>query len=295
MANDDRRTDHFIREVDEELRRDQLKALWTRFGPYFIGVCVLIVLITAGYRGWLWWEARQAAQAGDRFMAALEELQSGDAAKGEAELNAIIEEGGGYAVLARLRLAGAKAAADDAAAAIALYDAVAADTSVSQATRDLATVRAALLALDTGDLAGAKERVAPLNVAGNPWRHSAREVLGMAAYQSGELQAARDYFTEIQEDAETPRDLWSRSALMIALIDGQLAPPEQQADAATGEEPADAAEQDSPAGSETEPARDEAAMPEAEPEASNGSAASDGAAEPTGSAPEAAPAENPPQ
>jgi hypothetical protein len=52
MANDERRSETFIREVDEELRREQLHALWNRFGWIFIGICVLIVLITAGYRGW---------------------------------------------------------------------------------------------------------------------------------------------------------------------------------------------------------------------------------------------------
>ena len=110
MANDERQSETFIREVDEELRRDQLKSLWKRFAPLIIGVCVLIVAVTAGYRGWMWWEERQAAQAGDRFMAALTEIESGDRAKGEAELAAIAaESGAGYSALARLRLAGEKA------------------------------------------------------------------------------------------------------------------------------------------------------------------------------------------
>ena len=225
MANDERQSETFIREVDEELRRDQLKALWKRFAPLIIGVCVLIVAITAGYRGWVWWQERKAAEAGDRFMVALTEIESGDRAKGEAELAAIAKDSdAGYAALARLRLAGEKAASDKA-AAIAAYTGVADDQSVPEPLRDVARIRAALLALDTGDLKGAKDRAAPLNVAGNPWRHVAREVIGTAAYQAGDLQAARDAFTEIQQDAETPQDLWIRSGLMVSLIDGQLAAP----------------------------------------------------------------------
>jgi hypothetical protein len=225
MANDERQSETFIREVDEELRRDQLKALWNRFAPYIIGVCVLIVVITAGYRGWMWWQAKQAAEAGDRFMAALSEIETGDKAKGEAELAAIAAQAGtGYSALAKLRLAGEKAAADKS-AALAAYDAVANDAAVPQPLRDLGRMRAALLALDTGDLAGAKERAQPLNIAGNPWRHAAREVIGTADYQAGNLQAARDVFTEIQQDAETPQDLWIRSGLMVSLIDSQLAVP----------------------------------------------------------------------
>ncbi len=88
----------------------------------------------------------------------------------------------------------------------------------------MARIRAALLALDMGDKAGAISRAAPLDEAGNPWRHEAREVLGVAAYASGDLQKARDYFTEIQQDAQTPADIWQRAIAMISLIDGQIAP-----------------------------------------------------------------------
>lgn len=241
MANDDRQSQQFIREVDEELRRSQLKAIWDHFAWLIIGVCILVVLITAGYRGWLWWQERQAAQAGDRFMAAVEAVESGDRAAGEAELTRIAAEGGnGYSVLARLRLAGEKAAAGGKPEALAAYDAVAADGEVSAALRDVARIRSALVALDSGDLAGARERAQPLDAPGNPWRHAAREVLGTAAYQSGELAQARDYFTAMQQDAETPSDLWVRSGMMVSLIDGQIAPPAGEAGTAAPAQPTEA-------------------------------------------------------
>lgn len=242
MANDERRSETFIREVDEELRRDQLKALWDRFGWAFIGVCVLIVAITAGYRGWIWWEARRAAEAGDRFMAALEAIESGDREGGEAALRAIAEEGGaGYAALARLRLAGESAAAGDKETALAGYDALVADTALARPLRDVARIKAALLALDTGDEAGAVTRAEPLNESGNVWRHAAREVLGTAAYATGDLRTARGYFTEIQQDAETPADIWQRAIAMMSVIDGQLAPEPLSTPQAEGDASADTA------------------------------------------------------
>jgi hypothetical protein len=236
MANDERRPDTFIREVDEELRREQLKAIWDRFGWMFIGVCALIVVITAGYRGWLWWEERQAAQAGDRFMSALEQIESGDREAGETALREIAEDGGaGYAALARLRLAGESEAAGNKDAALEAYDALAADTSLAASLRNLARIRSALLALDAGEAAGAADRAAPLDEAGSPWRHAAREVLGTAAYRAGDLEQAREYFTSIQQDAETPPDIWLRSGMMISLIDGQLAPASPEAEATEAE------------------------------------------------------------
>lgn len=226
MADDERRSETFIREVDEELRRDQLKQLWMRFAPVVIGVCILVVAVTGGYRGWLWWQDRQAAQAGDRFLSAIEQIQNGNTEEGEAALDAIAKDGGtGYAALAQLRLAGEKAAAGDKAGALAAFDALTNEKSVAEPLRDLARIRAALLALDTGDLEGAKTRAQPLNVSGNPWRHAAREVLGTVAYQQGDLQNARVIFSDIQQDAQTPPDLWIRAGLIVSLIDGQLAAP----------------------------------------------------------------------
>jgi hypothetical protein len=219
--DDDRKSDTFIREVDEELRRDQLKALWDRFGLYLIAAAILVVLITAGYRGWIWWQERQAAHWGDQFVAAMEAAEAGEQARAEALLDEVISEGaGGYPLLARLRLAAIQAEAGQTAAAIEIYDGIAAERSVEAVIRDLARLRAALLALDQGDLDGAAERVEGLAVSGSPWRHSGREVLGTVAFQRGQLGEARERFVAIQQDAEAPNEVRSRATLMIQLIDG---------------------------------------------------------------------------
>lgn len=226
MAHDDRTSDQFIREVDEELRREQLKSLWDRFGLFLIAAAILVVLITAGWRGWVWWQERQAAEWGDRYVAAVEAAESGERERAEELLTAIIQEGaGGYPVLARLRLAAVQAEAGQTDAAIELYDNVAADQSVEAVIRDLARLRGALLALNQDDLEGAAERVEGLAVSGSPWRHAAREVLGTVAFERGQMEEARERFLAVQQDAEAPREARTRATVMIELIDGMTAPP----------------------------------------------------------------------
>jgi len=223
MAHDDRTTDQFIREVDEELRRDQLAALWKRFGTLIIAVCVAVVAITAGYNGWVWWQEKQAAEAGDRYLAALQAIDGEDAAMARLALADIATSGpAGYAMLARLRAAALAAQSGDTSTAMTGFDAIAADDGADPTIRDLARLRAALIALDTGDLDGAESRVETLEEAGNPWRHAAREIQGTAAFARGELTAARQLFATIQSDAEAPADGRSRAGLMLSLIDGQL-------------------------------------------------------------------------
>jgi hypothetical protein len=226
MAHDDRTSDQFIREVDEELRREQLKSLWDRFGLFLIGAAVLIVLITAGYRGWIWWQDRQAAEWGDRYVAAVEAAESGERDRAEELLSEIIDNGaGGYPVLARLRLAAVEAEAGQTDAAIELYDRVAADRSAEAVIRDLARLRAALLLLNQDDFDGAVERAEGLAVSGSPWRHAAREVLGTAAFEQGQVEQARERFVTIQQDAESPRQARARATMMIELIDGMTERP----------------------------------------------------------------------
>lgn len=235
MADDDRRSEQFIREVHEEYRREQMSALWQRFGWLVIGVCVAIVVMTAGYRGWLWWQEREAARNGDMYLAALQQLETGDRTQGEAELKALIDSGSdGYRVLARLQLAAAQAESGEAAAAISSFDAIAKDDSAPQAIRSLAIIRAALLALDAGDAGGASDRASPLAIAGNPWRHVAREIIGMADYQKGDYDQARQAFAAIQEDAESSPTLRERANMMIALLDSQSATPAAAGEATEG-------------------------------------------------------------
>jgi hypothetical protein len=222
MAHDeDRTSDQFIREVNEELRREQLKALWNRFGIFIIAAAVLIVLVTGGYTGWVWWTERQAAQHGDLYLAALDAAEAGDRERADEMLGRLIEEGsGGYPVLARLTLAAAKVEAGEVSEAILLYDSIADDARLEAVVRDLARLRSAILALDQGDVEGATSRAEPLAVSGSPWRHSAREVLGTAAFREGRLGEAREQFLTVQQDAEAPQDLRGRASLMVALIDG---------------------------------------------------------------------------
>jgi len=41
-----------FREVDEEVRRDQFKKLWERYGIFFIALAVLFVAAVGGWRGY---------------------------------------------------------------------------------------------------------------------------------------------------------------------------------------------------------------------------------------------------
>ena len=210
--------DTFIREVDEELRGERLRGLWKRFGPYIIGAAVAVVLIVAVNEGWSWWQRSTAADASDRYYAALELAEQGDAVAAQAALEDIADDGGsGYATLARFREAALHARRGERAEAIAAYDALA-NSASNPRLRELALVLAAYLLIDDGDPAAVRQRVGGLAVEGGPMRNAAREAIGLALFGAGENAAALESFEQIVNDPLSERFIRERVQIYIAQL-----------------------------------------------------------------------------
>jgi hypothetical protein len=219
-----------FREVDEDIRREQYKKLWDRFGIYVIGLAVLIVVLTAGYRGWVYWQERQAQATGDRFLAALQLAEAGKHDEAEAALAVIAGDGtGGYPMLAKFRIATEKAAKGDKTGAVAEFDQVATDRSTPALIKDMARLRAALILTETASLSDLEARIGDLAATGNPWRNSAREFLGLTAWRTGDLAAAKKYYDQIAADQEKPQDLATRTEMMLSLIRARMGTPAEEA------------------------------------------------------------------
>ncbi|WP_187969926.1 tetratricopeptide repeat protein [Aquibium microcysteis] len=213
--------DSFIREVNEEIRQDQAKALWDRFGPIAIALALVVVLATAAWVAWDYWATSRANASGDRYSQALVLAGQDKPDEALAALEALQADGyGAYPVLARMRAATVLDARGDKAAAVAAFDAVAADGSVDAPVRDMARLRAGLILVDSGSYADVSSRVETLAADTNPLRHSAREALGLSAWKEGRGSDALTLFEQISADELAPRNLRERATLMSELIRG---------------------------------------------------------------------------
>jgi hypothetical protein len=205
-------------EVDEEVRREQLNRLWQRYGNYLVALCVLIVVGVGAWRGYEYWQAKKAAEAGTAFEQAVTLAEAGKHQEAEAAFAKIAADGtAGYRVLAGLREA-AELAHTDGKAAVAAYDKIASDTSDGLAIRDLATVRASFLLVDTAPYSELQTRLEPLTAAARPFRHSAREILALSAWKAGDMAAARRWTDAIMSDPQTPPGTRSRAEVLSELL-----------------------------------------------------------------------------
>jgi hypothetical protein len=205
-------------EVDEEVRRDQLKKLWDRYSLYIIALMILIIAGVGGWRGYQYVEAQKAAEAGAAFDQAVELADANKHAEAEAAFADLAAKApSGYRVLSRLRMA-AEAANRDAPAAAKMYDEIAADRSVGVAEQDLAKIRAAQLLLETASYANMKERLEAAAAPGATFRHTARELLALSAWRANDTAATRQWLDLIANDGETPPSLRSRAEALQALL-----------------------------------------------------------------------------
>lgn len=213
--------DSFFREVDEEIRSEKVKALWDRYGLLILVLAVLVVLGTAAWVGWGYWQESRANASGDRFSQALTLAADGKTDEALASLQKLEADGhASYPVLARMRIATVKAAGKDFAGAVAEFDAVAADGSVSPVLRDMARLRAGYILVDTGSYEDVVKRVEVLDVEANPLRFSAREALALAAWKAGRTEDARKFFESLSGDQQTPLNIRQRATMMLELIRG---------------------------------------------------------------------------
>ena len=205
-------------EVDEEVRRDQLKKLWDRYSLYIIAVMILIVAGVGGWRGYEYLEAQKAAEAGVAFDKAVELSEANKHTEAEAAFADIVAKApSGYRVLARLRMA-AEVASRDAQAAAKLFDGIAADRSVGTAEQDLAKIRAAQLLLETASYADMKSRLEAAAAPDATFRHTARELLALSAWRANDATATRQWLDMIANDGGTPPSLRSRAEALQALL-----------------------------------------------------------------------------
>ena len=205
----------FIREVDENLRREQAEQLFKKNAPLIAGAVLLLLAAIAGY---LYWQNRQqeaGARDSETLVAAMEDLganRPGAEAKLEPLLNSSSD---GIAAQAKLTKAAALLGKGDKTGALKLYRGLADDDSQAQPVRDLATIRMTALEFDMLDPQVVITRLEPLSKPESAWFGSAGEMTAMALLKQNKKAEAGRLFATIAGTKSVPMTIRSR-AVQIA-------------------------------------------------------------------------------
>jgi hypothetical protein len=207
-----------FREIDEELRRDNLLKLWSRYGRYIIAIAVFALVVAGGIVAWRDHQLSERRAQSTRYAAALTLARDGKEADAVKVFAAIADEGGGYAILASFEEAALLAKSGDREAAAAAYDRIAAARELDSNLRGLAVLLSVMQRMPDADPHTTIDRLAPLTASDNPWRPSAIELTALARLKSGDKTGALDLFKSLADDPATPQSLRARAAEMTVAL-----------------------------------------------------------------------------
>jgi hypothetical protein len=205
-----------FREVDEEVRQDQLKKIWVRYGNVIVAVCLAVVALVAGIKGWQYWQTRQSEQAAETYSKVLADIKDGKTSEAVSLAETIGHQG--FGMLARMAEAAALGKAGKNAEAVKVYDAIAADPQVGVGMKDAARVRAAYLLVDTVPPSELATRLSGLDGEKGPWRNAVHEILALSAYRTGDYALADRHANEIVADITAAPSLRQRAQMLVQLV-----------------------------------------------------------------------------
>lgn len=209
----------FLREVDEELRRDELAKAWRRYG---VSAVIALVVALAAFGGWLLWRQHQhtlAGEHGEALTKAYDDIVGGQsAAAGRALADIGTSRVDAYRALARFTEADLLVKKNDLKGAAAKFAGVAGDTSVSQPFRDLALIRQTSAEYDTLKPEVVVSRLRGLAVPGNPWLGSAGELAATAYLRMNRRDLAGKLYAQMAKDENVPASLRQRAVQMAGVL-----------------------------------------------------------------------------
>lgn len=209
-----------FKEVEEDLRREQAEKAWKKYGLYVIALAVGVVLATAAYQAWTWWDREQRAEASETYAAALTLLERGDEQAAAEAFREITGDGGGYAALAAFNQARIAARSGDREGAVAAWDRLAADSSLGPGLRGMATLLSVMHQMDQGDPARLEGRLAALSASDGGFRPLALELSAVLAMRRGDLERAKSLYAQVADDLAAPQALRQRASQMLQALGG---------------------------------------------------------------------------
>ena len=219
MASTPPTEEAFLREVDDELRREQIQTMWTRYGRLAL-IAVLVAL--AAFAGFLFWRehSRQKAEKHSEDMAAaFTDIRQSRPTEAGKKLDVLIAEGEpGYRAAALFSKAAIAADKGDTRAAAGIYAGIAADEGVAQPYRDIALIRQTLIEYDSLAPQQVIERMKPLATPASAWFGTAGELSAIALLQTNRPTEAGRLLAAVAESEKVPSALRARAGRLATSL-----------------------------------------------------------------------------
>jgi hypothetical protein len=212
-------TETFVREVDENLRRDQLSGFAKKYSGWIIAAVLLFLAASGGFIYWRGYQQKQNEQAVEQLAQVFTDVSKGNIQTAPARLDKLSKDNS-KAVRASAAFGRAAVAIEqnDPTLAASKFKAISQDDSLPRPFRDLALIRQTALEFDSLNPDEVIARMQPLTKPGAPWFASAGEMTGMALIKQGKKAEAGRLFAAIARDESAPDTVRARAVQMASSL-----------------------------------------------------------------------------
>jgi hypothetical protein len=205
-------TETFVREVDENLRRDRLRDFLKAYGSWLIAAVVLFLAASGAF---IWWKQHQEQRSEgqvEQLAQIYKDIGGGNAGQAPRQLDQLSKDGSkavrASALFTRAALALQQ---NDVKLAIGTYKSIAGDDSLPEPYRHAALIRQTALEFDQLQPQQVIDRLAPLTKTGEPWFGTAGEMTALAMLKQGKNREAADLYAAIAKDRDVPESIRARA------------------------------------------------------------------------------------
>lgn len=207
------------REVDDAVRTDRYRDIWTNYGRYIVGAVVLALVAFAAVLFFTRQSDAQREEGSETLVTALDQLEAGNLAEADERLAPLAEDGrGGAQVQAQMLRGGIALEQGRNADAAAAFEQVANNGDLPESLRHMAELRAVVAVYDDLEPTEVIRRLTPLAQEGEPYFGSAGEILGMAYLDAGDRAKAGELFARIAKSEDVPDSIRGRARQMASVL-----------------------------------------------------------------------------
>lgn len=216
-AYDEEMTDAFIQEVNEEVKNDNLKVFWDKYGLFIILFVVVAVSAAVSFETIKSWKDQKYQAQTENYLISLQ-----TAANYEVQLKALekiaASDNGIYSQLARIQIATILFEQNKTEEGKQMLQSIVDNDELNSKIRNLAAVKLATYEVDTASYAQIQALLQPIIDEQSSWSPLATDLLAMSAIQNGDIDTARSLYEGLLENANISENFKSRIQDMLSTL-----------------------------------------------------------------------------
>ena len=207
-------TDAFINEVNEDVKNDNFKVLWNRYGIFVILFVVLAVSATVSFERIKSWKVAQNQANTENYMVAAQ-LRDNPTQTLEALQKIAGDNQGIFSDFAKLQIANVLFSQDKTEEALATLQNLLDDNTVNNEVKHIALVKLATYRVDTMPRTEFEAMLKPLIAENTSWSPLAQDLLAMAAIRDGDVDTAQTIYENILKIKDLPENFRTKVQDML--------------------------------------------------------------------------------